>query len=123
MVSVVSSCNSMVLLVFIPQFLAREIYPTMIKSMARLKTQVNKEARIEDSFTVQANAADTFTSDRDINRYLTTVSATVGEDGKTLGYRGAWDKFQEMVTGQVASGTLDLSDVNSHMANQDYPCW
>ena len=59
-----------------PQFLARELYPNMIKSMATIDNRVRTEAAIDDSFRVQQEAAATFTGDRDINRYLTTLAQT-----------------------------------------------
>ena len=103
-----------------PQFLARELYPEMIQSMSKINRGVRRDAAIDDSFRVRTEAVATFTGDRDVNRFLTTLARTVDSNGKKLGYSGAWDIFTKEVAAQVKSGALNENDLKA-MESQPIP--
>ena len=94
-----------------PQFLAREVYPEMAEVTSKLNLQQSREAAIEGSFTEQQTAVSEFQATKDVGKLITTLAGTVDGNGKALGYRGAWSRFQQMLEENPAFTQDDIVDI------------
>ena len=103
-----------------PEFLAQSVYPSIAKTEARAASAWSKQYAIEDSAIRRQEAASVFEGDKDVATFLNSIRSTVGENGKPLGYAGAWDEFTSRVTDMRKAGLLTAGDIET-MKDQKIP--
>lgn len=103
-----------------PQFLAKNVYPAIMKDDLAAVSKWKQRFAVDDSAKQRDELASSFSATNDVGSYLSAARNTVDGQGNPLGYKGAWDEFSNMVVEQRQAGLISDADVES-MKNQPIP--
>ena len=103
-----------------PQFLAKNVYPQIMKADLSAVAKWKQRFAIDDSAETRDELSASFSATNDVSSYLSAARNTVDGQGNPLGYKGAWDEFDKMIVEQRSAGLLSDNDIES-MKNQPIP--